>query len=226
MYTILFFLIHIGYDEMNKAKEGERMFIPKYFLIKDTEIIYDIIEDYSFATLFSQYDGKPWASHLPLILDQTRTYLYGHFARANPQWKEIEEQTVLAVFHGPHGYISPSWYETNRAVPTWNYIAVHVTGKLEIIEGEALANSLDDMVLKYEKPNSTYRLQEVDSEYIEGLNRGIVGFRIKIEQLEGKAKLSQNHSEQRQQLVIEELEKSEREDDRKIGLLMKENLGK
>lgn len=200
------------------------MYIPKHFQIRDKKRIYQIIEDYSFATLFSQHNGIPWATHLPLILDPTQKYLYGHFARANPQWKDIEDQFVLAIFQGPHCYISSSWYETTKAVPSWNYLSVHVTGKLEMIEGEELADSLDKMVLKYEDPTSTYDLKNVDTQYIKDLTMGIVGFRIKIEKLEGKAKLSQNHPKIRQERVIHQLEKSNKENEQAIARLMKENL--
>ena len=82
------------------------------------------------------------------MLNKENSYLYGHFARPNPQWKDIENQKVLAVFQGPHCYISPSWYETNRAVPTWNYVTVHVYGEVELLEDEQeLMDSLHDLVI-------------------------------------------------------------------------------
>ena len=185
-----------------------------------------MIEKNGFATLFSQHNGVPFATHLPLMMDKDKKCLYGHFARPNPQWKDIKDQNVLAIFHGPHCYISPSWYETNTAVPTWNYVAVHVYGQVEIIDAEELMNSLRDMVWKYEEPNSSYKLDQVDSGFIEGMTKGIVGFKIKIHKIEGKAKLSQNHPIERQELVIQRLEQSAREDDREIASFMKENLRK
>lgn len=94
------------------------MYTPKHFEIKEVARAYEIIQENSFAVLFSQHNGMPSATHLPLIVDKENAYLYGHFARSNPQWKDIENQTVLAIFQGPHCYISPSWYETNQAVPT------------------------------------------------------------------------------------------------------------
>lgn len=84
------------------------MYIPTQFKITDEAMIYDIMKEHSFAILFSGHDGMPFATHLPLILNKENAYLYGHFARPNPQWIDIENQTVLAVFHGPHCYISPS----------------------------------------------------------------------------------------------------------------------
>lgn len=203
------------------------MYIPSYFKIDDKATMISIIKDYSFATLFSIHDGIPVATHLPLILNRDNTYLYGHFARPNPQWKDIKAQTVLVIFHGPHCYISPSWYETNRAVPTWNYVTVHIYGEVEWVENEQELNeSLHEMVSKYEPPNSPYNLEEIDDAFLSGMNKGIQGFKIKINKMEGKAKLSQNHPEERQRLVATKLEQSLRTDEQEIAKLMKENLKK
>jgi len=200
------------------------MYIPDYFAITETTVAYEAIEKNSFATLFSIHRGEPFATHLPLLLNKEKTYLYGHFARSNPQWKDIESQTVLAVFHGPHCYISPSWYETNQAVPTWNYVVVHVYGEVEFITDEhELMSSLNDMVLKYEATNSSYRLQDVDTDLLRGMIKGIQGFKIKINEIEGKVKLSQNHSQHRQELVIKQLEQIPLPNEQQIASLMKEN---
>ncbi|MDT8862085.1 FMN-binding negative transcriptional regulator [Alkalihalobacillus sp. MEB130] len=201
------------------------MYIPSHFKMTDEATIYDNIKEHSFATLFSEHNGVPFATHLPLILNKDHTYLYGHFARPNPQWKDIKNQTVLAIFQGPHCYISPSWYETTKAVPTWNYVTVHVYGEVELVEDEnELIDSLRQMVLKYEAPDSSYRLQDVDAEFLSGMNKGVQGFKIKINKIEGKAKLSQNHSLQRQELVMNELEQSPNTDEQQISSLMKANL--
>ncbi|PER26056.1 MULTISPECIES: FMN-binding negative transcriptional regulator [Bacillus cereus group] len=203
------------------------MYIPKYFAIQDEEVKYEIIEQNSFATLFSQHNGEPYATHLPLLLNRETLTLHGHFARPNEQWKDSGNQQVLAIFQGPHSYISPSWYETNNAVPTWNYVAVHVYGELEIVEDEQeLIDSLQDLVHTYEDPQSTYSLDDVDPNYMAGLSKGIVGFKIKISKIEGKAKLSQNHSVERRKLVVEKLEKVGSEGSREIAELMKEFNGK
>ncbi|MCM3409805.1 FMN-binding negative transcriptional regulator [Metabacillus litoralis] len=201
------------------------MYIPKYFKITDEKMAHDVIKEHSFATLFSQHNGMPFATHLPLILNKENSYLYGHFARPNPQWQDIKNQTVLAIFHGPHCYISPSWYETNKAVPTWNYVTVHVYGEVELLEDDnELLGSLHDMVLKYEIPESTYRLEDVDAEFLAGMNKGVQGFKIKINRIEGKVKLSQNHSLQRQELVINQLEQKANTDEQQIAKLMKANI--
>lgn len=200
------------------------MYIPAHFKIKDETLAFDIMKEHSFATLFSQHNGMPFATHLPLILNKENSYLYGHFACPNPQWKDIKNQTVLAIFHGPHCYISPSWYETNKAVPTWNYVTVHVYGEVELLEDEyELMSSLHDMVLKYEAPDSSYSLRDVDAEFLAGMNKGVQGFKIKINKIEGKAKLSQNHPSQRQELIVNQLEQISNTDEQQISLLMKAN---
>ncbi|HWL23787.1 MAG TPA: FMN-binding negative transcriptional regulator [Ureibacillus sp.] len=197
------------------------MYIPKQFKIEDEKRIHRFIEEYSFATLISHHNGEPYATHLPLVLHKSENALYGHFARANGQWKDIENQQVLSIFHGPHAYISSSWYETKDAVPTWNYVAVHVYGKMEIIDDpNVISESLSELVLKYEGPASSYNLNDVDSNYVEGLRKGIVPFKIHISRIEAKAKLSQNHSVERRQLVIDQLEKSSHENQLQIAELM------
>ncbi|MCK2004245.1 FMN-binding negative transcriptional regulator [[Brevibacterium] frigoritolerans] len=203
------------------------MYIPKHFQLKDEEIIYDFIEKYSFATLFSQHNGEPYATHLPLTLNKGENALYGHFARPNEQWRDIENQQVLAVFQGPHSYISPSWYETTMAVPTWNYVSIHLSGKMEIVNDQkVIFDSLNDMVNKYENPGSPYNLIDVDSRFIEGMSKGIVAFKIKITKIEAKAKLSQNHPVERQELIIKNLDNTSQQDNIQIASLMKKNLQK
>lgn len=203
------------------------MYIPKHFKIDDEDIINDFIEKYSFATLFSQHNGEPYATHLPLLLNKSENALYGHFARPNEQWKDAENQQVLVIFQGPHCYISPSWYETNKAVPTWNYVSIHVYGKLEIIEdGKVIFDSFNDLVNKYESPDSPYSLNGVEPSFIEGMSKGIVAFRIKITKIEAKAKLSQNHPVERQELIIKHLENTSIQDNIQVASLMKKNLQK
>jgi transcriptional regulator len=201
------------------------MYIPKHFKVEDEDMIYEFITKHSFATLFSQHNGSPYATHLPLILNRDEGVLSGHFARPNSQWKDIEKQEVLAIFHGPHSYISPSWYETNQAVPTWNYVSVHVYGTVELIQNdEELMMSLKEMVQIYEAPTSSYKIDESNTEYVKGLKRGVVGFKLTINKIEGKWKLSQNHSEERQHLIIKNLEESSSDQTKQIADLMKRNL--
>lgn len=201
------------------------MYIPSYFRINNSEQLVQFIDNNSFATLISMNNDGLCASHLPLQLDEKYEYLYGHFARANEQWKSIAGQEVLVVFHGPHSYISPSWYETSQAVPTWNYVAVHVYGQIELLErDDEIADSLQRLTAKNESVESTYSTERAGSEYIEGLMKAIVGFKIRIARMEGKAKLSQNHSIERHQLVIEQLLRLGDDNSKEISNLMKLNI--
>lgn len=201
------------------------MYIPKHFEINDEDTIYDFIEKYSFATLFSQHNGEPYATHLPLILNKGESALYGHFARPNSQWKDVENQQVLVVFQGPHCYISPSWYETTKAVPTWNYVSIHLYGEMEIVEDrKVIFDSLNDLVNKYESPDSPYNLNNVEPQFIEGMSKGIIAFKINISKIEAKAKLSQNHPVERQELIIQHLERTSNQDNIQVASLMKKNL--
>jgi transcriptional regulator len=197
------------------------MYIPNYFKIQDEATVFDLIERFSFATIVSQHNGQPAATHLPLLLNRGERVLHGHFAHANEQWKDSEGQELLVLFQGPHSYISPSWYETTKAVPTWNYVAIHVYGELTIIKDELeIHTALNDLVEKYERPDSPYNLNVVDTEYIEGLTRGIVPFKINISSIEAKAKLSQNHPRERQKAIADQLAESSSENDRQLADLM------
>ncbi|MDZ4727329.1 MAG: FMN-binding negative transcriptional regulator [Leptospira sp.] len=201
------------------------MFIPKSFEITDETTIHQLIEENSFGTLVSNGSAGLIATHLPLVLSKDKTSLIGHLARANDQWKDLANENVLAIFQGPHHYISPDWYETKDAVPTWNYLSVHISGKFQIMDDEQiLIQSLGQLVKKYESEKSKYKLEQVYDNLLINLRKGIVGFEIKIEKFEAKAKLSQNHSIERQKMVINELEKLNTENANSIADWMKNNL--
>src|SRR5688572_14776013 len=112
------------------------MYVPSSFAPPDEASLFDAIEQYSFALLVTGGGDELVASHLPLLLDRTlgaRGTLLGHMARANEQWQSAAGEPALAVFSGPHAYVSPTWYEATQVVPTWNYVAVHAYGRLELI---------------------------------------------------------------------------------------------
>jgi transcriptional regulator len=166
----------------------------------------------AFATLVSQIDGKPWATHLPVFLDQNsegEAVLHGHLAKANPQWKTIgDNQEILLIFQGPHSYISSSWYN-HENVPTWSYLAVHVYGKVRIIEGEELMSHLKKLVDNYEegRPNRV-AVETMSESYVQSQIKALIGFEIKITEVHASAKLSQNRDDQNYKNIISELEKS------------------
>lgn len=198
------------------------MYIPSYFEMKDRQEMNEVMAAYGFATVTSVHQGSLVATHLPLLLSEDHTELIGHFAKGNSQWRDIEGQDVLVVFQGPHSYISPSWYETQETVPTWNYVTVHVTGKVQLMDenDSRLWQSMVDMTEKYEDPHSTFSLHHVNKDYIASLSKGVIGFTISIDKIEGKAKLSQNHSLERVERVIDALMKQEGSDEKAIGKWM------
>jgi transcriptional regulator len=201
------------------------MFIPKSFEVTDSNLIFEWLDLYSFATLVSSNSDRLTATHLPLLVTEDKSKLIGHMARNNDQWKELSGREGMAIFQGPHHYISPSWYETKDAVPTWNYISVHVYGKFQILEQEdLLIESLARLTQKYESSQSNYQLKIVESQYLASLRKGIIGFEMNIQKIEAKAKLSQNHSVTRQKLVITELEKLQNENALAIASWMREIL--
>lgn len=208
------------------------MYLPETFAECDTAILRRIIREESFATLISLLEGVPYASHVPLLLEETegasaeklQGKLIGHVARANPQWKSMQGEQVLAIFHGPHAYISPTWYGQGDAVPTWSYIAVHVVGRATIIDDRDHLRSIVSKAVDYfeSSRNPRWSMEQVSEEYIDKLLGGIVGFEIAIEQVEGKFKLSQNQSVERRSGVIQGLEQSASPFDREVARRMRE----
>jgi transcriptional regulator len=202
------------------------MYIPKSFEVTEHAVLVDFIEKNSFGILFSAVDQQPFATHLPFLIDSQggpQGRLIGHMAKANPQWQELDGQDVLVVFSGPHAYISPAWYETPGTVPTWNYVAVHVYGKLKLVNNaEGLEEIMRESV-DYFEPNSPLAGQ-VQDDFFQNMLKAIVGFHIEIERIEGKWKLNQNHPLERQQRVIDALKKNPDDDSQEIARLMEMNV--
>jgi transcriptional regulator len=159
-----------------------------------------------------------------MILSKDGTRLIGHISRGNKQWKDSEGfKNVLAIFTGPHTYVSSSWYD-HENVPTWNYLAVHVYGSIRIIEGQELLASLSELTDKYEtyseKPVS---VKTMSPEYVNREMKGVTGFEILIERFEATRKLSQNRDDKNHQSIVEHLEKKEDQGAKDIASLMKAN---
>jgi len=182
------------------------MYLPAAFAETDPTKLHDFIDQNSFGLLVSMVEGLPFASHLPFLLDRSagpRGALVGHMARANSQWRQAGGQTALAIFSGPHAYISPTWYEAEQVVPTWNYAAVHVYGRVQIIEDEsALAEIVQKFVHVYERAMPRPWSFDDSATFAKRMLAQIVGFRIEIEKIEGKWKLNQNHPVERRRKVI------------------------
>ena len=168
------------------------------------------MQQHSFATLVSQGESDLIASHLPLLLDREAGEfgrLSGHMAKPNTHWQSADGERVLIIYHGPHAYISPTWYESQNSVPTWNYVTVHAYGVLKTItDPDRLFEVIRATVDLYESHMpQPWSMLSPDSSFIEKLMGGIVGFEIQIERLEGKWKLSQNHPAERREKVIRSL---------------------
>jgi transcriptional regulator len=211
-------------------KKINPMYIPHYFKNENIEDVSDFIEKNSFAILISQTDSKFQATHIPLVSDKNEnghTVLYGHISKANPQWKNfVNDSEILAIFTGPHCYISSSWYD-HENVPTWNYIAVHIYGKVKIIEGEKLITALTKLVDKYEKPmKNPVSVTTMSEAFLAKEIKGIVGFEIEISEIQAAYKLSQNRDEKNHSNIINELRKSNDPNSRQIALEMEKNFKK
>jgi len=201
------------------------MYMPSHFAVADPATLETFMRKHSFATLVTSDGGSPFASHLPLLFQGelgSSAVLTGHVARANPQWRHFApEREVLAIFQGPHAYISPGWYRTQPSVPTWNYAVVHTYGRATIVDDEVkVASLLQATIETYESecPNSWQPGWPAD--YFERMQKGIVAFEIAVTRVEGKFKLSQNRSSEDVASVISALSRSDDPTEREVAGLM------
>lgn len=182
------------------------MYTPQYYKNENIDEVKTFLKENSFGILVNQIDGKPWATHIPLELDknsQGKDVLEGHIAKANPQWKGFRDSTeVLCIFNGPHAYISSSWYKKEE-VPTWDYIAVHVYGRLKVLDEEKTMESLHKLVHKYEKDSKNpVSLHNMSSKTLRQI-KGIIGFQIEITDIQATYKLSQTRPKDHPKIVSE-----------------------
>lgn len=177
------------------------MYLPAHFEENRVETLHALMRERPFATLIAHGGDGLTADHLPLHLQAEIGpfgALQGHVARANPVWRQAADGEVLAVFHGPQAYVTPSWYETKKehgkAVPTWNYVVVHAHGRLRAIDdAEWLLGNLETLVAHHEAGFvEPWQIGDAPPEYIEKMLAAIVGIEIEITDLKGKWKLSQN----------------------------------
>ncbi len=201
------------------------MYVPPSFARTDPSELFAFMGAHSFALLVSTHGGEPYATHLPLLVRPAagpRGTLVGHMARANPQWHDLDGRPVLAVFAGPHAYISPAWYEADGVVPTWNYVAVHATGTFRLVDDPAgVTDIVAATVETYERTRPAPWRLDPAADYVRQMARAIVGFRVEIERLEGKWKLSQNHPPERRAKAMTALDASADADARAIARMMR-----
>lgn len=183
------------------------MHIPKYYREEDHKRVVEFLKGNGFPALVSIHDGKLVATHLPVEVvengDGSLT-IYCHMSRANPQWKSFGNQEVLLIFQGAHTYISPRWYN-HVNVPTWNYMNVHVYGKVRMLEGEELYSLLGRLVEKHEIETG-YDLETLPREFVEKEMKGVAGFALEVTRFDAAFKLSQNRDDESYVNIIRELE--------------------
>jgi transcriptional regulator len=188
------------------------MYIPPFNRVEDRQAINAFIHAHGFATLITDNGGKPWASHLPVLLDEGTDgpgALRSHMARANEQWRHLTpDKEVLCIFAGPHAYISPSWYVEQHTVPTWNYATVHVYGTPTIVDDAALKKIVFDTTEKYESSMPKPWKIPLSEREVDAMLKAIVGFTIEITRVEAKFKLGQNRSKEDQESMLKALQQS------------------
>ncbi len=193
------------------------MYIPKYYREEHRQTILAFVRQNNFAALVT-FDGeKPIATHIPVeVADSEGGWtIYGHISGANPQKKTLGGQEALLIFQGPHTYISARWY-ADVDVPTWDYMIVHVCGKIREIEGDELYPVLSRLVERHE-PNSAYRLEGLPPDMVQKEIRGIVGFAVDVTRVDAGYKLSQKKTGEERENIVAELEKRGDDDSVRIA---------
>src|SRR3569833_4421369 len=198
------------------------MYIPSFNSFTERQDIIAFMQRYSFASIVTVIDGKPEATHLPFLVkeENDKLILRSHFAKANPQAKSITESDSLVIFTEPHAYISPSNYETEKVVPTWNYIAVHAYGKATLLQSieqkaELLKHTINTFEAGYFK-----QWEGLPEDYKLKMMNGIVAFEIEVTDLQAKKKLSQNRTGVEKDNIINSLEKSTDTNERELAAYM------
>jgi transcriptional regulator len=203
------------------------VYLPPAFTEKRLEVLIEDIERYAFGLLVTHGAEGLVASHIPFLIEREgeQLHLHSHLARPNPQVGDLARAgEVLAIFHGPHAYISPSWYVTGPSVPTWNYLDVHAYGTVQLVEdAEWLRRFLVRLSERHEARNPVaWRMQELPEAYIETMLKGIIGLDIAVTRLEGKYKLSQNRPAADRPSVIAALEAQSDPESHAVARLMRD----
>ena len=173
------------------------MYVPKHFEETDPSILKGLMREFSFALLVTAREGVPIGTHVPLHINDSskNVRLWGHLARANTHWQDFDGQReAMAVFQGPHSYISPNWYASEDLPPTWNYATVHAYGRPHIIEDpDEVKDVLTQLVRSNENDlTGNWRIGQLTKKNLTAQLKSIVVFEFPIDRLEGKFKMSQN----------------------------------
>ena len=201
------------------------VYLPPHFTETDETVLLTHIERYDFGLLITQRD-ELIASQVPFLAEQRdgKLYLLGHLARPNPQCAALDGGEALAIFTGPHAYISPSWYAAGPAVPTWNYASVHAYGGARAIADKDWLNDLLRRLSERHEARepAPWRMQDQPAPFLDGMLGGIVGFEIAVSRLEGKFKLSQNRPATDRPRIVAALEARDDAESHGVARLMRE----
>ena len=198
----------MGNESFDGGKSIPFMYTPKHNKEEDTEKLCAFMRAHSFATLVTVKDHLPRATHLPFIIEteDERVHLYAHMARANDQWRDFSTgRELLVIFQEPHAYVSPRHYETAQNVPTWNYVAVHLYGRAEVLEKKEEKLGLLERLIEAHDHDYFRRWKELPEDYINSKLSGIVAFSIEASRMEGRFKLSQDRTLGERESIIREL---------------------
>jgi transcriptional regulator len=203
------------------------VYLPPAFTETREEILVAHIEQHDFGLLVTQGNAGLIASQIPFLIERRdgKLYLEGHIALANPQGADLDGAAdVLAIFAGPHAYISPRWYQAGPAVPTWNYATVHAYGAARRIDdADWLRNLVDRLSQRHEaREAAPWRMEVLPEPYVASMLTGIVGIEIAVSRLEGKFKLSQNRPAADRPRIIAALERRDDPESRAVAQLMRE----
>jgi transcriptional regulator len=193
------------------------MYIPPHFRESNPDTLAAFLDAHAFGTLTTVADGKPFATHIPFLYERAENAWWGHVARANPQWRHFAASPdVLVMFLGPHGYVSPTWY-ASPGVPTWDYTAVHVYGTARAVDDpERTAKHVERLAARYERGSASPWVPSYDPRRL----AGIVGVEIRIEEIQGKFKLSQNRSAEDRARVVARLAATGADNDAELARLV------
>ncbi len=209
------------------------MYSPDYNRIGDRAQQLEMMRANNFAILVTAIDGELAASHLVCLVEERGAegverggalVIVGHMAKTNPQWQAFFDDDVMVIFHGPHAYVSPRWYEQQERVPTWNYAAVHAYGKPRVIEAREAKHAVMRRLVALQDPQWLPKFEVLRPEYVQQMLDGIVPFEIAVTRLETRWKLSQNRGRREQELIAAELEKSSDSLERATAALTRRHL--
>ena len=198
------------------------MYIPKHFEQNDREKNIAFMRAYNFAIVVSVKGELPIATHLPFVIEErdSELVLISHMSKANEQWKTVAEKDVLVIFSEPHAYISPTLYEKQQNVPTWNYVSVHAYGKVTILDSDEGKLSVLHKQMQFFEASYIEQFKTLDQKYIDGLLKGIVAFEITVTNLQAKEKLSQNKTNTEREKIKKHLEESDDTTQQSVGKMM------